>query len=390
MKPETVSLCMIVKNEEANLADCLASLGDFADEIIIVDTGSTDRTVEIAESFGARVEHFTWIDDFAAARNESLKYAGGDWIFWLDADDRIPPESPAKLKQTVASGQADAYRCRMVSHIQGDPPSVSTADYTLLFRNGRGIRFEGAIHETVTPNLLRQGMTVGQTNIAIHHSGYATPARLRQKAARNLRILRRCVAQDPQNLHWQYHLGVALYQLDEFVEAIKPLERVVNGYQHTPGYDAHLYKSHLLLMSAYANTGNPLMAGNTLQRALSIFPDRRHLHITGAMMVLHLNQPAQAVDLLARAKTLSSQSDTEGDSWPPGVLEATLGRAQFQLARQRVKSGQLVDAVVAAQSALEGVPPGQHAEIYKLMAFCLNKLGHEEDALACWQLAEAS
>jgi len=76
-----VSLCMIVKNEEDNLADCLTSVGDFVSEIIVVDTGSTDRTVQIAQLMGARVIHFSWIDDFAAARNQSLKYAAGDWIF---------------------------------------------------------------------------------------------------------------------------------------------------------------------------------------------------------------------------------------------------------------------------------------------------------------------
>ena len=83
MGTSTVSLCMIVKNEEAYLADCLASAKPFVDEMVIVDTGSTDRTVEIAERFGAKVFHFPWCDDFAAARNESLRHASGDWILVL-------------------------------------------------------------------------------------------------------------------------------------------------------------------------------------------------------------------------------------------------------------------------------------------------------------------
>src|SRR6185369_12826459 len=84
--PSRVSLCMIVKNEEANLPPCLSSAADLVDEIIIADTGSTDRTREIAASFGARVVEFPWVDSFAAARNESVRHATGDWIFWLDAD----------------------------------------------------------------------------------------------------------------------------------------------------------------------------------------------------------------------------------------------------------------------------------------------------------------
>src|SRR5205809_7536444 len=88
MRPH-VSLCVIAKNEEANLPACLSSAADLVDEIVVVDTGSTDRTKEIAEQFGAKVVDFPWVDSFAAARNESLKHATGDYAFWLDADDRL-------------------------------------------------------------------------------------------------------------------------------------------------------------------------------------------------------------------------------------------------------------------------------------------------------------
>ena len=76
---------MIVKNEEAHLAGCLGSVADLVDEIVVVDTGSTDATAAVASRFGARVYPFHWVDSFAAARNESLRHARGDWIFWLDA-----------------------------------------------------------------------------------------------------------------------------------------------------------------------------------------------------------------------------------------------------------------------------------------------------------------
>src|SRR5262249_4480308 len=82
-----VSLCMIVRNEEANIADCLETVRNIVDEIVIVDTGSTDATKSIAERFGARLFDFPWIDSFAAARNESLRHARCEWIFWMDADD---------------------------------------------------------------------------------------------------------------------------------------------------------------------------------------------------------------------------------------------------------------------------------------------------------------
>src|SRR5690242_5378631 len=82
----SISACLIVKNEEANLLRCLGSIRSSVDEIVVVDTGSTDRTVSVAESLGARVFHFEWCDDFSAARNESLRHAIGDWIIWVDGD----------------------------------------------------------------------------------------------------------------------------------------------------------------------------------------------------------------------------------------------------------------------------------------------------------------
>ena len=98
---QRVSLCMIVRDEEKNLEACLAPVADLFDEIIIVDTGSQDGTIEIARRFTPHVHHFQWCDDFSAARNESLRHATGDWIFWLDADDRVGPSQVADLRRFV-------------------------------------------------------------------------------------------------------------------------------------------------------------------------------------------------------------------------------------------------------------------------------------------------
>jgi glycosyltransferase involved in cell wall biosynthesis len=100
---------MIVKNEEANLAACLEPVADLFDEIIVVDTGSTDATRQIAQRFGAKVFDFPWCDSFSAARNECLRHATGEWIFWLDADDRLDEPNRDKLRALLASlGQDNA------------------------------------------------------------------------------------------------------------------------------------------------------------------------------------------------------------------------------------------------------------------------------------------
>jgi glycosyltransferase involved in cell wall biosynthesis len=98
---------MIVRDEEKNLSHCLESVSGVFDEVVVVDTGSSDRTVEIAQEFGARVFEFTWIDDFAAARNEALAHATGDYAFWLDADDVVDPTEREKLRKLLAGLRPD-------------------------------------------------------------------------------------------------------------------------------------------------------------------------------------------------------------------------------------------------------------------------------------------
>jgi glycosyltransferase involved in cell wall biosynthesis len=105
----SISLCLMIKNEEHNLPGCLQSAGDLVDEIIVVDTGSTDRTKEVAAGFRAKVFDLGWVDDFAAGRNECIHHATGDWIFWMDADERVDEANREKLRalfQSVGSCKA--------------------------------------------------------------------------------------------------------------------------------------------------------------------------------------------------------------------------------------------------------------------------------------------
>lgn len=385
----SVSLCMIVKNEESNLTACLKSVGDLPGEIIIVDTGSTDRTVEIARSFGARVEQFAWIDDFAAARNESLKYATGDWILWLDADDWVSAENLIRLKNAVASGHADAFRCRMVSPLdQGLNQAINSAYYTLLFRNHRGIHFEGPIHETVTDALLHQGMTIAVTNIRVEHNGYnGQPDIIERKARRNAKILYRCVAEDPGNPKWHYHLGVSLYQLADYGEAAEQFERVINHPNPNLNVDGHLYKAYILLASAYVNLGYISRADTTLRMARRLFSTRRHVWITSGMFYLAQQAPEQATVMLERAYALPSDSAVEGEVWVEGVLEEHLKQAYWLSGRQAWQSGNYIEAVLAFQSFITLVPPAEQVEAYKMIALCFQKMNHTDDAATCWQLA---
>ncbi len=157
---------MIVKNEAHNIGACIESFADLVDEIIVTDTGSTDDTVAIAKRMGAKVFHFPWIDHFAAARNESLRHATGEWIFWMDADDRLDAENRARLRRLFADlpdGKV-AYVFKVLCPPKNAGDSGTVVDHVRLFRNLPGLSWEHRIHEQILPALRRRAPTQsGQT-----------------------------------------------------------------------------------------------------------------------------------------------------------------------------------------------------------------------------------
>ncbi len=268
----SVSVCMIVKNEADTLADCLTALGDFATEVIVVDTGSTDRTVEIAQSLGARVEYFPWIDDFAAARNESLKYAAADWVFWLDADDRISADNLVRLKQALASNQADVYVCNVTGDTAEGEDAQTTAHHFRLFRNGLGLKFVYPLHEDLAFYLASRPVTVAYTNVVIKHIGYSiSPEHFQAKARRNLQIIRRALAREPQSIRWQHHLGLTQNNLGQYEEALAAFQAVLA--QPGPGLaESMRYDAFNNMAAIYVKLNQPEAAKAVLQQALADFP----------------------------------------------------------------------------------------------------------------------
>ncbi len=177
---------MIVKDEEKNISACLESVRDFVDEIIVVDTGSSDRTKDIAGSFGAKVFDFEWCDDFSAARNFSISKANGDWILVLDADERISLIDLKKIEDLVKDESVNGYKFVQRNYYNEEKPikwrssegdSYEESKKFLgwqfrgiirLFRNKKGVKFEYPIHETVFNNI--KGKVVN-SEIPMHHFG---------------------------------------------------------------------------------------------------------------------------------------------------------------------------------------------------------------------------
>ena len=150
----TISLCMIVKDEQAVLGRCLDSVQGIVDEIIVVDTGSSDCTKEIAAAYG-KVQDFEWCDDFSAARNFSFAQASMDYILWLDADDVIEPEDREKFLQLKSEldGTADMVMLPYHTAFDAQGKAVFTYYRERLLRRAAGFRWQGAVHECITPSM---------------------------------------------------------------------------------------------------------------------------------------------------------------------------------------------------------------------------------------------
>ena len=220
-----LSLCMIVRDEAETLGACLESVRGVVDEVCVLDTGSTDGTVELARGLGARVESFEWCDDFAAARNASLAMATGDWALVLDADERLStPAARALLEAFVARHGAAIGRVRLTNlSEQGAASSVSLSRF---FPLRASLRFAGRVHE----QLLAEGEPLErlETGVEASHLGYGEELlRSRDKLARNRRLVQAALAERPADAYLWYQLGRTEFVAREFTRALDASQRAI-------------------------------------------------------------------------------------------------------------------------------------------------------------------
>lgn len=258
-----LSLCMITKNEGKNLAGCLQSLKDTVNEIIIVDTGSTDNTISIAKDYGGKIFYYEWTNDFAAARNESIKHATAEWIVFIDADERIDANNAKKIKEAINDNGVDAYLVSLRNLIFTKGTTSKTTQITKsyrLFRNFKGFKFEGRIHEEISTSLSKNNAIDKISDIVINHFGYALEKEdFRKKQERNLEILKQQIKEEPTNWYALYNIGQAYMLLEKFKEAKINLQKTV-ATQTIPN-------EHLA--SIYVNIGECLFHNGEFDNAIN-------------------------------------------------------------------------------------------------------------------------
>lgn len=265
----TLSLCMIVKNEEKFLPECLESVKGVVDQMVIVDTGSTDNTINIAKKFGAEVYNFKWCNDFSLARNESIKYATGEWIFWIDADERLINESIPELKRLLRFEDKPVIYSVQIRNIKADN-SYSLSSAHRLFTNHKGIHFTGKIHEQVSPSAAKLFGEERKSKVQLYHLGYGVQGEeAEKKNQRNKILLERMVQESPNNAYSHYTLGQHYGLTGKNIDALQQYKIAFKLNQ----FDAEMNASLLNTMSeSLMKLGRMKEAINKAKQSIKLKP----------------------------------------------------------------------------------------------------------------------
>ncbi len=382
-----ITLCLIAKNEAANLPRLFESVREAVDEIVVVDTGSTDDTVSIAQSGGAKVVQIKWRNDFAAAKNEALRHAAGQWIFFLDADMALAEGHAAKIRRAVESGAARAYYVNIHSPL-ADGVTEDVVAHPWLFENIPGLRFEGAIHETIYPSLIARGTRSepAQTNIVVHHFGYSSEAALAPRLERNLAALRQQAESGSAAPIIHFYLGTTLIGLKRYDEAIAELKQAAARPELHWRVRSN---AHYSLIRAHAGRGDLAAAAQSADEAITLYPRDRMAWTLRGRVALPASNFERAAESFARALTLRETFGAEASfhNVNDAGLEHDLAQALACLGRQAEAAGHYERALAA------GLPPSLAANTRAMLAFLywlLNQTRQAADHLAGAATGEAA
>ena len=337
-----LSLTMIVRDEEATLGRVLYQAAQFCDELVVVDTGSTDRTKSIAEAAGARVLEFTWIDDFGAARNHALEAATGDWILWLDADDVLTKEVQAAMslvKETVLSDDLDAIYSPYRYHF--DAAGICTLDFPRerLVRKTEGVRWVERVHEVLhVPGsriLHRDDLYVEHRPHESKHAG---------KVDRNLRILETAIAEGDRSPRTLMYYARELRDHQRFAEAYVAFEEYL---KEPPGIDWERHSALVRMAECALATDKVDEARACLFEALMLDPCRAEPFLF--IGHLHFNQQewGKALPWYSAAAALDRPPD--GFTQPADYT----WRPWDHLSVCLINTGKLTEGIAATLKAIE-------------------------------------
>jgi len=351
--PRALTLALIVRDEERMLPGCLESVHGLVDEIVVVDTGSRDATVDIALAHGARVVQIEWPDDFAAARNVGLAHVRTPWVLWLDADERLAAESRGALRAVVAREPDDApptVYAPLIANVDSAGQSLGADHMPRLWRVRPELVFTGRIHERVGEGVA--GLKhVYEDSIRVVHLGYdPAVARARGKSERNTRLLERELSERPDDPMLLFYRAKEAYAAGLDAEAAQDFLRVI---ERAPGLNYGL-SSYVFAVECLRSSGQPDAALDLAMKGVAVAPHYAELWYAAGQAALDAGRPIQAEAQFREARK-PSQGFALAAFRDPDVqaFRAEVGMGQA-LRRQNL----LKDAIAVWNKVRERVPLG--------------------------------
>lgn len=309
----TLSACLITKNEEKTLERCLKSIKKLVDEIVVVDTGSTDRTVEVAKKYGAKLGFFEWSHDFSVARNESLKLATGHWVLLIDADEELSKESIVRIQEGLMRPLFGGYHIRIINYMSDQDEANQYVHTPLrIFQRLEGVFFEGKVHEQVMHRLEALGyITAVLQNACLYHYGYAPSVmKEKNKIERTIGLLEKALDENPKDGFQWFNLANAYMIAGRVEECEQAARKSVEYMEPSVNYGPIVYN---LLASSLSEQNNP-------QEALRYCNEAEQKGYGGVLneferahALLRLDRLEEALQAIDHCMTLSWPEDYDGD-----------------------------------------------------------------------------
>jgi tetratricopeptide (TPR) repeat protein len=419
-----LSLAMIVKDEADHLGHCLDSVRDLVDEMVVLDTGSRDGTVDVARERGARVDRIPWEGDFAAARNASLARATGDWVLVLDADEAVDVLDHPRIREAVAQDQVPAFRLILRnyfpdgSRLAMDAPPVANpggysegagfshcGDSTMLrlFRRLPGAAFTGRIHEAIDPFFEARGLPIHTLPAVIHHYGQTLPSRVAAKKPVYLDIARRDARERPEAFEAHVHLVLQAASAEDWpatLEAFEAMEahfpqRVHTGSLFSAALALQNLDRHAEALAVFERllALDPTHAAGMLRRGVSLAAQGRAAEARRAFQGAVARDPAYPVPrvFLADLEQREGSGAEARAVLQAGLLEAPADPVLWnRLVQLDLQSGDPSQAAQDAWAALRACPGGGEGLWHRLVAASLLKQKALEPAAAVIRMGLAT
>lgn len=373
-----LSVVMIAKDEEQFLRGCLESVQEVADEIVLVDTGSSDGTVQIASEFGAKIVRHPWNDDFSEARNVSIAHATGDWALWIDADERLAQGHAGLLRYLIENAEPNVggYMVNIRNILrEGEEPEVFWHRACRLFRLLPSVRFRGRIHEQNMPSIQEAGYVCAMSQLALDHYGYVAQVMDdRDKHERFIRMLTREVTENADSPDHDFHLfnlGNAYYTRGDMENAIRWLEQAGAHANPAEEYTAMLF---IEWATALYSTGRAEEALRVCDQAETIGIVHPGLNFARGHALIQLQNYEEAARQFQKAIDLGAG----GLFVHTGDAGAYTYKAQYGLALAATGQDRYDDAAEYARQALS--IKADFVDARYLLANALRRLGRAEEA----------